>query len=168
MKSIRLVVTILLAASVANLSLMIPGGNIETREFTEYSPIVLACFNIFLTSLGFGSLAVCYFVYKQDKWYVISAILGAAYMAVYLLDLGHIFPVSLNPMPPTLAKLEWIGLVLGGTLTAAAILALHGRKQESVSFQKPKLPLMVKIILTILAALIVIYATISAMGHHPL
>ena len=168
MKSKRLIVTILLTASVANLSLMIPGGSIETREFTEYSPIVLACFNIFLTSLGFGSLAASYFMYKQDKGYVISTILGVAYMAVYLLDLGHIFPVSLNPMPPTLAKLEWIGLVLGGALTAGSILTLRGRRQESISFQKPKLPLMVKIILIILAALIVIYATISAMGHHPL
>ncbi|WP_415718315.1 hypothetical protein [Maridesulfovibrio sp.] len=168
MKSIRLVVTILLAASVANLSLMIPGGTVETREFTQYSTLVLASFNIFLTCLGFGSLAASYFVYKQNKGYLISVLLGVAYLAVYISDLAQIFPVSQNPMSATLARMEWIGSILGAALTGAAIFALRGTKGESASFQKPKLPFMAKISLTIIAAIIVIYATISAMGYHPL
>mgnify|MGYP000271173637 CR=1 FL=1 len=54
----RHLVALLLALSAINLALMIPGGFVETRDFSAYPASVLAAFNIFLTVLGLGSLVI--------------------------------------------------------------------------------------------------------------
>ena len=56
----RHLVALLLALSAINLALMIPGGFVETRDFSAYPASVLAAFNIFLTVLGLGSLVLAW------------------------------------------------------------------------------------------------------------
>ena len=46
----------LLALSAISLSLLVPGGPIETRSFSHINPIILASFNTFLTTLSILSL----------------------------------------------------------------------------------------------------------------
>ena len=60
----RHLVALLLALSAINLALMIPGGFVETRDFSAYPASVLAAFNIFLTVLGLGSLVLAWLTWR--------------------------------------------------------------------------------------------------------
>jgi hypothetical protein len=158
----RLVITGLLIASAVNLALMVPGGFIETRDFSAYPAMVLGVFNVFLTVLGLGSLVLAYIIIKIGRAYGWGVLAGLAFVGVYLLDLGRIFPVTPNPMSPLLATLEWIGTGLGVALALSSV-ALRGAASTETS-AKPTLPMPVVLGLTLLALTIVAFATKSAMG----
>lgn len=162
MPASRLVVTVLLVASALNLALMVPGGFVETRDFSAYPAIVLGAFNIFLTVLGLGSLVLAYIVTKTGRGFAWAGLAGLAFIAVYLLDLGRIFPVPPNPMSTLLATLEWIGTGLGAALTISSI-AFRGAG-NTASSARPGLPMPVVLGLVIVALIIVAFATRSAMG----
>lgn len=92
---------------------MVPGGGIDTRDFSHISPFALSAFNIFLTTLGLVSLFLPYFVFRKYKWSVISAfVCGASYLLVYVLDFAHLFPKSPDSMPQLLVLLEAFGILL--------------------------------------------------------
>lgn len=158
----RHIVTVLLVASALNLALMVPGGFVETRDFSAYPAIVLGAFNVFLTVLGLGSLVLAYFVTKTGKGHGWAALAGLAFTAVYLLDLGRIFPVPPNPMSALLAALEWTGTALGVALAASST-ALPGTA-DTASLAKPALPGPIMLGLLLVALVIVAFATKSAMG----
>lgn len=162
MPASRLVVTALLVASALNLALMVPGGFVETRDFSAYPALVLGAFNVFLTVLGLGSIVLAYFVTKTGKGHGWAGLAGLAYVGVYLLDLGRIFPVPPNPMSTLLATLEWIGTALGVAL-AVSSLARRGAANMATS-AKPMLPMPVVLGLVLVALIIVAFATKSAMG----
>jgi len=157
----RLVIATLLVASALNLALMIPGGFVETRDFSAYPPIVLGAFNVFLTVLGLGSLVLAYAVTKAARGYGWSALGGFAFVGVYLLDLGRIFPVTPNPMSTLLATLEWIGAALG---VALVIVSITLSQRASATSAAPSLPKPIMFGLGFLALIIVAFATKSAMG----
>lgn len=50
------IINLLLIVSAVNLTLMVPGGFIESRDFSHISSITLGAFNVFLTTLGMVSL----------------------------------------------------------------------------------------------------------------
>ena len=162
MKAARTVVSTLLVASAVNLTLMVPGGFVETRDFSAYPATVLGAFNVFLTVLGLGSFFLAYRVAKAGRGYGWAALAGFAYVAVYLLDLGRIFPVPPNPMSMLLATLEWIGTALGTALAAAALMLRETEGAEPAV--RTRLPMPALLALSALAVVIVAFATWSAMG----
>lgn len=162
MSSSRLVITALLVASAVNLALMVPGGFVETRDFSAYPAMVLGAFNVFLTVLGLGSLVLAYIIIKAGRAYGWAGLAGLAFVGVYLLDLGRIFPVPPDPMSPLLATLEWIGTGLGVALAAWSV-AFRGAA-NTASSANPKLPMPILFGLILVMLVIVVFATKSAMG----
>ncbi|MGX7745227.1 hypothetical protein [Rhodopseudomonas parapalustris] len=161
MPSSRPIVPALLVASALNLALMVPGGFVETRDFSAYPAIVLGAFNVFLTVLGLGSLVLAYLVIRTGRAYGWAGLAGLAFVGVYLLDLGRIFPVTPNPMSTLLATLEWIGTALGAALAVSSV--VRGAAGTTTS-ARPTLPLPVVLALVVVALIIVAFATKSAMG----
>ncbi|HAO09047.1 MAG TPA: hypothetical protein DCQ50_19170 [Chryseobacterium sp.] len=107
------IIYLLLFVSAINLTLMVPGGFIESRDFSHISPVVLGSFNVFLTTLGMLSLFLIYFIYKKQKWAFITAFFcGLSYFVVYTIDLAKIFPQSPTRMPTALFLLESLGTLL--------------------------------------------------------
>ncbi|WP_414898356.1 hypothetical protein [Rhodovulum sp. YEN HP10] len=151
----------LLVLSTLNLTLMVPGGFVETRSFPGYGVPVLASFNVFLTLLGLGSLVLAYRVLRTGRVGIYPALAGAAFMAVYLLDLATIFPVAAAPMSTTLARMEWIGAFLGLALLAlgGGLAVAQGKRQAGSA----RLPLGLLIAMGVAAVAIVTFATFSAM-----
>ena len=100
----------LLGLSAVLLGMLIPGGPIENRDFSYIPPITLGIFNVFLTVLGIGSLAIVYFAFLGSKIAIMSsALCGISYFLVYALDLKKIFPVSPDKMPRSLFWIEVLG-----------------------------------------------------------
>lgn len=158
----RHLITTLLIVSALNLALMVPGGFVETRDFSAYPAIVLGGFNVFLTVLGLGSIVLAYFVAKTGKGYGWAGLAGFAFVAVYLLDLGRIFPVPPNPMSALLKTLEWIGTALGVVLAGCSFV-LHG-EATAAGAAKPMLSVPIIFGLAVVALIIIAFATRSAMG----
>ena len=103
----------LLLLSAVSLTSLVPGGPIETRDFSHISPLVLGSFNIFLTTLSLTSFLLLYFVWQRQRWaFVASGIWGIGYFLVYVLDLARWFPVSPDAMPPALFAIEVFGTIL--------------------------------------------------------
>ena len=162
MSTSRHVVAALLVASAVNLTLMVPGGFVETRDFSAYPALVLGAFNIFLTVLGLGSFILAYVVVKTHRGYGWSALAGLSYVAVYLLDLGRIFPVPPNAMSMLLATLEWIGTALGAALAIAELTCRDDVGAQTTARARLSVPVLAG--LAIVAIVIVAFATKSAMG----
>jgi len=103
----------LLVVSSVSLSVLVPGGPIETRSFSHIHPMILGSFNTFLTALSLFSLVLVYFVWKQRHWaFAASAACGLSYFLTYGLDLARLFPVSPDPMPAALLSIEVWGILL--------------------------------------------------------
>ncbi|MBU0556760.1 MAG: hypothetical protein KKD64_14960 [Alphaproteobacteria bacterium] len=132
-------ISALLIASALNLALMVPGGFVETRDFSAYPAVVLGAFNVFLTVLGLGSLVLAYVVVGTGRGNGWAVLFRLAFIGVYLLDLWRIFPVPANPMSTLLATLEWLGTGLGVALTILSI-ALRGAT-NTTTLAKPTLPI---------------------------
>ncbi|MEL6777291.1 MAG: hypothetical protein AAFO06_08550 [Cyanobacteria bacterium J06597_16] len=117
--SVRYSVFGLLLLSAISLSVLVPGGPIETRDFSHIGPLVLGSFNVFLTTLSLTSFLLLYFVWRQQRWaFVASGISGLAFCLVYVLDLASWFPVSPDAMPPALFMIEVLGTILSIPLAA--------------------------------------------------
>jgi len=158
----RLVITALLIVSALNLALMVPGGFVETRNFSAYPAVVLGAFNLFLTVLGLGSLVLAYFVAKTGRGHGWACLAGLAFVAVYLLDLGRIFPVPPNPMSTLLATLEWTGTALGAALAVSTI--VWRRPANTASAAGPVVSMPIALGLVLVALIIIAFATKAAMG----
>lgn len=154
-------VAALLVASAVNLALMVPGGLVETRSFPGYGVSTLAAFNVFLTVLGLGSLLLGYHLWRGGRAGLWPLLAGIGYVAVYLADLGHVFPISATPMSATLLTLEWIGTLLGAALIAAA--AARVATGNGAAATPARLPAWLLLTLAALTLAIVLFATVSAM-----
>ncbi|MEL6553803.1 MAG: hypothetical protein AAFQ63_10140 [Cyanobacteria bacterium J06621_11] len=122
--SVRYSVFGLLLLSAIMLTSLVPGGPIETRNFSHINPLVLGSFNIFLTTLSLTSFLFLYFVWQRQRWsFVAASINGVAFCLVYVLDLARWFPVSPDAMPPALFAIEVLGTILAIPLTAFSIRA---------------------------------------------
>lgn len=159
----RNLTALLLGLSALNLTLMIPGGFVETRVFPDYPIWVVAGFNVFLTVLGLGSFLLAWRIWRGAHCSLWALAAGMAYVAVYVLDLAVIFPVSVSPMSVLLESLEWTGVVLGlGLILAGAWFWRHagpvaGREQRMGRY---------KVIgLVALSGAIVVFATVSAFSN---
>ena len=163
-------ISALLILSSVLLGVLVPGGPIETRNFSHIEPIILATFNTFLTLLSIGSLLLVYFIFRGTKWaFIISAICGFSYFLVYVLDLGVIFPVSSDPMPVALFVIEIVGTIVSVPLTFFSvnkILKINQDSQTEITFKEAYSPkfLYIAFLSIFFGCGIIIFATISAMS----
>ncbi|WP_221797186.1 hypothetical protein [Oceanobacter mangrovi] len=160
------VTTVLMVISATLLSAMIPGGPVETRDFSAYSPVILGSFNTFLTLLGLLSYGTAWFTWRRQRWALICASLcGAGYFMVYAADLVQLFPQSPIAMPAALLVMEVIGLVLAVPLLILPLLikADGGPQQGYLVHHSRNLYLSAIAVFCVVVA-IVAFATISAMG----
>lgn len=159
----QIITTALLLASALNLALMIPGGPVETRDFSAYPLGALAAFNLFLTLLGLGSLALAWAVARHNVGFTLAMLAGLAYALVYIADIGRIFPVAPTPMPPLLARLEALGAALGGAL--AMIGGLAATNEAAGGSALPPAPRLGLIVVSVAGLAIVLFATRAAKGR---
>lgn len=169
-KNIKYWISGLLILSSGLLVSLVPGGLIETRDFSYINPIILGSFNTFLTVLGIGSLLLVYFVVREAKWALMVATLaGVSYFLVYVLDLGVIFPVSSDPMPMTLFVIEIVGAIVSVPLMFVSLkqfLKIQQDDKPEISLKKTYSPKFLYIVfLSIFVGCgIISFATVSAMG----
>ena len=91
-KNIHYIIAFLLVTLSLLLTILVPGGPVETRDFSHYSETILTLFNIFLTALGLLSFVVAFLVTKKKRYsIVLSAVFALLYIFVYVLDLFKIF-----------------------------------------------------------------------------
>lgn len=167
-RSALLSVATLLVVSAVMLGILVPGGPVETRNFSHISPLILGAFNVFLTSLGMGSIALSYFVLKNRRFALwASACCGISYLVVYLLDLGHIFPVSPDAMPRALLLIEVLGSVVSVPLVILSVVS--ARNADQARGAATRMHGASGILFTLLAVLVAIgivwFATDAAMGQ---
>ncbi len=164
MKKTKIISTLLIVSAV-NLALMVPGGFIESRDFSHISPIILGGFNIFLTLLGMVSLFLVYFVSKKRRWALKTAfICGLSYFIVYTIDLAEIFPKTPTAMPLLLLVLEILGTVLSIPLMYYSTLKITIANNKNEEKTEPNKYIYWLIGLAILLSIgIIIFATKSAM-----
>lgn len=157
-------ISLLLILSAINLTFMIPGGFIESRDFSHINPLILGIFNMFLTVLGLLSLFLVYFINKQLKWAFKAALLcGLSYFTVYVIDLFKIFPQSPTIMPELLFILEMLGSVMAVPLIFFSIKKIKEYKNDDVpiTFSKPFYWFVALAI--VIGLCIIIFATQAAM-----
>ncbi len=164
MKKTKIISTLLIVSAV-NLALMVPGGFIESRDFSHISPIILGGFNIFLTLLGMVSLFLVYFIGKKQKWALKTAfICGLSYFIVYTIDLAEIFPKTPTVMPLLLLVLEILGTILSIPLMYYSTLKVTIANSKNEEKTEPNKYIYWLIALAILLGIgIIIFATKSAM-----
>jgi hypothetical protein len=149
------------------LSLMVPGGPIETRSFANIDPAIVFGFNVFLTLLVIVSIVTVYFMFKKQRWaYQLGGILGFSYILVFILDLAKIFPVSPDPMGTSLLVLEWVSLMLGTILIGTSYKTLSATEAAfwSGRFKIPLLLIISLVLLMLVGVYIVYFATSSALN----
>lgn len=143
---------------------MIPGGFIESRDFSHIPSIVLAAFNIVLTTLGMISLFLPYFIYKNQKWAVSAAFFsGMSYFVVYTIDLAEIFPKSPTQMPLSLFILEVVGTVISIPIMYYSIKKLKQLEDHGGKLMLNKSIYWLIVFAGLIGVGIIIFATKSAM-----
>ncbi len=164
----RYFLPVLLFLSCGLLSILIPGGPIETRNFSQISLVVLGAFNTFLTTLGMLSILLIYFIFHGRAWaFLLTILCGLGYFLVYALDLLKIFPVSPDPMPHTLYIIEMIGLIVSIPLMLYAGKGFYagGNRQENIKkIAYSNKFILVAVFLTLASIGIIVFATNAAMS----
>jgi len=127
-------------------------------------------FNVFLTSMGIASLVVAYFVWRGNRWsFVAASICGFCYLLVYMLDLGHIFPLSPSQMPTALLSIELIGCIVSFPLMYFSVTAYQMSMQNTITQNSQSLANRLYIVIFVIALamlgiVIITFATRAAMG----
>ena len=168
--NIRHLTAALLILSCGLLAVLVPGGPIETRSFSQINPLILTAFNIFLTGLVVISILLVYLMLKNITWaFVLSGLCGLSYSIVYILDLGKIFPTSPDSMPPALLTIEILGAIVSVPLMLVslrgAIAIDHPQAPTTVSQASWQNFSYIAVSLVILGIGIIIFATKSAISN---
>lgn len=94
---------------------LVPGGPVETRSFTGLGGSVFWGFNAFLILLGIAAILSAIGLLQDSKRAAVGAIIaGWGYIFVVLLDLGHVFPTTPDPIPLLLGLVEILDVILAG------------------------------------------------------
>lgn len=113
---------LLLLILVLSFVTLVPGGPVETRDFSGLGGAVFWGFNVFLIALGVIALTSAALMMRgrtAPLWPAIAASWG--YIFVVLLDLGHVFPTTPDPIPLLLGLIE----ILDAILAAYVIVLAH-------------------------------------------
>ena len=104
---------ILLGILVLSFATLVPGGPIETRDFSGLDGSVFWGFNAFLVALGLVAVTSAVALLKGADRFVWPAIAACwGYIFVVLLDLGGVFPRSPDVIPVALGVVEILDLML--------------------------------------------------------
>ena len=161
----RLTPLILILATLSLIPL-IPGGPIENRSFGHIPVPVLVAFNAFITVTVLGSVPLAFLARRGGRRILTLVVLdGLGYVAIFALDLLHIFPVSPTPMSPTLFGFEIAGLGCGLLIVASALRDMRRPRPQPAAHQSfPALARTGLILAAVLAAgFAVIFGTIGAL-----
>ena len=102
---------------------LVPGGPIETRSFMGLGGVVFWGFNAFLILLAIGAIGSAIGMLRDHRAAAYGAIAaGWGYIFVVLLDLGHVFPTTPDPIPLALGLIEILDAIL-----AAYVITLSHR-----------------------------------------
>ena len=102
-----IILGLFLFLNAALLTILVPGGPIENRDFTNLTGIIYWGFNIFLISLGILTFLTTYYVLIRERMAIrLGIILSICYLIVYILDLAKIFPRSSTKMSNKLMLME--------------------------------------------------------------
>lgn len=113
MKSFMMVAGFLMFLNVTLLTILVPGGPIENRDFSHLKGLVFWGFNVFLISLGLTSYLTGYLLLTENQYALIAAqVIAVLYFGVYLIDLAGIFPKSPTKMSKPLMLLELVNASL--------------------------------------------------------
>lgn len=98
----------LLFANMTLLTILVPGGPVENRDFSHMPKGAFIGFNLFLISLGLGSVAGTFWLMASPSNLAVLAalVMGVLYAVVYFIDLGGVFPTSPTSMSPALMGFE--------------------------------------------------------------
>lgn len=109
-----LFLSIIILLNVTLLAILVPGGPIENRDFSNLKGLVFWGFNAFLITLGMASFYAIYSALGGlSNTGLVTSILACAYILVYGLDLAGIFPKSPSKMSRPLMLIEIINLCMG-------------------------------------------------------
>ena len=118
----RRLTPILLILAVLSMAPLIPGGPVENRSFAHIPVPILVAFNAFITLVVLGSIPLAVLARRGSRrvlaWVIAD---GLGYVAIFALDLLHIFPVSPTPMSPALTGFELAGLAFGLAIIGSAL-----------------------------------------------
>lgn len=105
----------LLLALVVSFTSLVPGGPLETRDFSALGKTVIWGFNAFLVVLGVAALIATYLTRRGHTLAFRAAIVIAwLYLTVIILDWSHVFPRSAEPMSVWLCMVEIFDAMLCG------------------------------------------------------
>ncbi len=103
----------LMFINVTLLTILVPGGPIENRDFNGLRGIVFWGFNVFLITLGIMSYITSYLLLIANEYALsMTQIISVLYFIVYAIDLAGIFPKSPTKMSKTLMLIEIINASL--------------------------------------------------------
>lgn len=115
----------LLVVLVVSFATLVPGGPVETRDFSSLTGITFWGFNVFLISLGVGALLSAWAMAKGKRAGAYGAITASwGYVFVVLLDLGHVFPQTPDPIPSLLGVIEIFDMILAAYVAALSHIGL--------------------------------------------
>ncbi len=114
---------------IGSFATLVPGGPIETRDFSHLSSAVFWGFNIVLLLLGLSGLAVSYGAWQGKRWASWGAIpIFWLYLAVFVLDWAQVFPPTPDAMGLGLGLVECFGAMC----CAYGLVFAHRALTESV------------------------------------
>lgn len=98
---------------------LVPGGPIETRDFSALGGSLFWGFNVFLIALCALAFVCAIGLLRNQAWPRYPAIAAAwGYIFVVLLDLGQVFPTSPDAIPLLLGIVEIFDAILAGYVIA--------------------------------------------------
>ena len=113
MQIIMIYASALMFINVTLLTILVPGGPIENRDFNGLRGIVFWGFNVFLITLGITSYITSYLLLISNPYALpMARIISVLYFIVYIIDLAGIFPKSPTKMSKTLMLIEVINASL--------------------------------------------------------
>lgn len=113
MQDTMIIASLLVFLNVTLLTILVPGGPIENRDFSKLTGVVFWGFNLFLISLGIVSFIACYLLLVSHSSAIpVTQIIAVLYFIVYIIDLAGIFPKSPTKMSKPLMTLEIINTSL--------------------------------------------------------
>jgi uncharacterized membrane protein (DUF2068 family) len=104
----------LLLALLLSFASLVPGGPVENRDFSHLSRLTFNGFNAFLIALGLIGFLTVYGLWRgHRRAYWLAILVGWTYVAVVVLDLGKVFPVSPDPTGFSLGMIMILDSILG-------------------------------------------------------
>lgn len=125
MQELMIIASILLFLNATLLTVLVPGGPIENRDFSHLRGGLFWGFNLFLILLGITSYITCYLLLiSHDQSVLMAQVIAVLYFLVYALDLAGVFPKSPTKMSRSLMLMELINASMALFLFVVAT-AIH-------------------------------------------